>query len=371
MNTKLLALYLPQYHPVPENDLWWGRGYTDWDAVRGSGPLFPGHRQPRVPQGGDYYRLDDENTLRRQAETAWRYGIDGFCLYHYYSKGKPLMDTPARLLLRHRDIAIDYCFCWANHDFVNRWFGGDGDILQRQEYGGPADWQRHFHFLLPFFRDERYLKVQNRPVLALYDLLHIPCREEMLRCWNDLAAAHGFGGLYIIATQSRAGQSSQSLLQCPYVDGVHLFEPLHYRANGSNALQRARRRAYTLLLRGLRKGFPPRPFPEKHSVPKAYAAIAARKMLPGELYGLFPDWDNSPRYRRGGSIVFTGGSPALFREYLTLLYRRSCREERPFFFLNAWNEWGESAYLEPDEENGCAWLEAVRSAKEAALEETP
>lgn len=361
MKSKVIALYLPQFHETPENNEWWGKGYTDWDAVRSCKPNYKGHNQPRIPLNENYYSLDNPDTLRWQARLAKQYRIDGFCIYHYFSNGKLQMNIPAELLLENKDIDIDYYFSWANHDFAKQWFDGDGHLLRKQEYGDRSIWEEHYKYLSDFFKDSRYIKIDNKPVFAIYNVFHISEFDEMMKLWYELAIKDGFDGLYIIATKSNTNIKSEDLLKNKWISKVFVFEPMNFRSNGfsGNLIYTTARRIKTVLIRINNKIRPSHCIQEKYSLKKAYEAIISRDMLDDELYGFFTDWDNTPRYREK-SIIFVGAKLGLFETYFEKVYGKSCNEKKPFLLVNAWNEWGESAYLEPDTVNKYGYLEIIK-----------
>ena len=364
VKSKIFALYLPQFHETPENDEWWGIGYTDWDAVKSSKPNYVGHNQPRTPLNNNYYDLSDITTIKWQAEIARRYCVDGFCIYHYFSNGKLQMNKPAELLLDNRDIHIEYFFSWANHDFAKQWFDGDGHLLRKQEYGDKAVWTNHYRYLSQFFKDDRYLKIDGKPVFMIYNVFHIGCFEEMMLMWNHLAKEDGFDGLYIIGTKSNTNLKSTDLLKNKWIRKSFVFEPMNYRTNGVNTsiLYTTKRRVKTVIIRINNRIRPNHRMQEKYSIKEAYKSILNRPMDKDEIYGFFTDWDNTPRYREK-SVIFTGASVKLFEEYFEKVYRKSCTEGKEIMIINAWNEWGESSYLEPDEENEYGYLEAIRRVK--------
>ncbi len=361
MKTKVIALYLPQFHETPENNEWWGEGYTDWKAVKECKPNFKGHNQPRIPLNDNYYSLDSVETMRWQADLAKEYGIDGFCIYHYYSVGKLQMQKPAEIILNDKDIDMKFFFSWANHDFLKQWFNGDGRLLRRQEYGTEKEWENHYKYLSQFFNDSRYIKIDGKPVFVIYDVFHIHCFNEMMLMWDRLAKQDGFKGIYIIATKSNTNLKSLDLLEKKWINKVFVFEPMNYRSNGKNGnyVYITYRRIKTVLIRLNNKYFSKKSLQEKFSINKAYRAICSRRMMKDELYGFFTDWDNTPRYREK-SIVFWGASVELFEYYFNIVYKKSCNEKKEFLFINAWNEWGESAYLEPDKLNKYRYLEAIK-----------
>ncbi len=350
-------MYLPQYHTFPENDKWWGKGYTEWTAVRKSHPLYKGHIQPRVPLDNRYYDLvnDGVNTLKWQAETARKYGIYGFSIYQYWFMGKQLMQRPMEILLEHPEIDINYCICWANESWTRTWYGLSEQVLMQQDYGEEDDWYKHFEYLLKFFNDKRYIKIDNRPVLQIYRSFDIDCLDRMLGCFNKWAHGEGFDGVYVIAGKTAGQQETRTEL----IDGYYYFEPgytLKHDFSKWNETKYNMSVLWNTLLNKVRR--------EK----KLERSIKASLILDGirnrdykenEFPGLIPDWDNTPRRDYKG-LVYKGTCPEKFEEVLRVLKEKKEGHKTDFVFINAWNEWGEGAMLEPDEYRGYGYLEAVK-----------
>lgn len=361
---KCYAMYLPQFYETEENNQWWGKGYTDWTALKNAKPVSKRHYQPRIPLNENYYNLTDPETIKWQAETARKYGIDGFCIYHYYSNGKFLMEKPKEILLKNENIDIAYFLCWANHDFRRNWFNGDRSLLRKQEYGGKDDMIRHYQYLSHFFKDKRYQKINNRPVFMIYDIEGIENYNEMMNIWSEFLKKDGFDGLYVISMICKPNQTSEKLNKFKYVESSMLFEPLNTRSNASNGnkVYVFLRRVRTLLLRVYNDH-------AKNQIPETFDYNWANKNMlkhrrdGKQFYCVFPGWDNTPRYGSRGTY-FKNSSPESFMQYVYLFLKRSLEESNEFLFINAWNEWGESAYLEPDEKFKYAYLEAFKNAKE-------
>lgn len=364
MKPKIFALYLPQFYEMKENNEWWGKGYTDWTAVKMSKALFDGHYQPQIPLGHNFYQLTDESVIRKQAEVAQQYGVSGFCIYHYWTNGQMLMERPVEILLQNNDIEIEYFLSWANHDFRKTWFDGDGSYLRKQAYGDEKDIRAHYKYLSKFFRDKRYVKIDNKPVFKIFNIYHIPEFEKMMKIWTELAREDGFDGIYLISNKCNTGMKSSAMQKKKYVNAVFVFEPLNVRSNGSNEemMYIYRRRIKTWLLRKWNK-YAKKQKPELFDYSKANDRMLKRKACGKQYYCIFPGWDNTPRYG-GKGIVFSGATPELFGYYAKEFYRRSMREENEFLFVNAWNEWGESAHLEPDEKYGYQYLSSLQKAIE-------
>ena len=357
---KVMCMYLPQYHTFPENDRWWGKGYTEWVAVKGAVPLYRGHIQPRVPLGGDYYDLgaDAAAVLSRQAKLAAEYGIYGFSIYQYYFKGKTLMEGPLKALLDNPQIDIRYNICWANETWTRTWYGHSDQVLIAQEYGDEEDWRRYFDYLLPFFKDERYIKIENRPVWQIYKTFDIPCFPRMRQAFDTWARQEGFDGVYVISGKTAAGVEDRPGL----ADAYYYFEPgyslkcdlgpagtLFYDL--STAARSIRNR-----LVGKRLGYI---LERRIAAKRIMKAIVNRQYAGNEFPGLIPDWDNTPRRGYKG-LVYTGTCPELFEKTLRSLKEKVEGHPVDFVYVNAWNEWGEGAYLEPDEYRSCAYLQAVK-----------
>lgn len=360
---KLIGMYLPQFHRVPENDEWWGEGFTEWTAVKSAEKQFEGHNQPRVPLHDNYYNLLEKETMEWQAKLANEHGIYGFCFYHYYFKhGRKILEQPAENLLKWKDINTHFCFCWANETWARTWSNisgantwsekfeketkDDNGILLEQDYGREMEWKKHFEYLLPFFKDSRYIKIENKPVFAFYKPDDIPVINEMLALWEILSSKEGFDGIYSIAVNSFAHTDmSAVLLQGPraYKDakvaGKTVAEEwdkkmrcTDYEKVWKNAVE----------CDGLNRQ-------------KVY-------------YGGFVDYDDSPRRGNLGSFMKNAG-PEIFEKYAYQLAVKNIVNKNELFFINAWNEWGEGNYLEPDEKNGYAYLEALKRITERCNEE--
>lgn len=234
---KTLAMYLPQFHKIPENDEWWGEGFTEWTAVKAARPLFEGHVQPKMPLNGNYYDLLEKKTMMWQADLMKQYGIDGQCIYHYYFKdGRKILEKPVENLLKWKDINMPFCLCWANERWARTWSisGGNSwadkfekrkgtnqtkDVLLEQSYGREEEWKAHFEYLLPFFEDERYIKINGSPVFVIFIKDLIPCLKQMVDYWKKLSHLHGFSGIYFIGanTLNVRGGMDAVLMNAPHM----------------------------------------------------------------------------------------------------------------------------------------------------------
>lgn len=367
-DVKLIAMYLPQFHVVPENDTWWGKGFTEWTNTKKAIPLFKGHEQPKTPLGEDYYDLLNPEVLRRQALQAEKYGIYGFSFYHYwFGNGKRLLYRPAEILLSNKDISLNFCFTWANQDWTRTWHnGGQGDreVLIKEEYGGKEEWQRHFEYMLPFFKDDRYIKVDNKPVYLIYQIRELMKKAPgMLEYWNALARESGFEGIYWIAFDShRTNDSQDYIASIPEISASADFVPGRVRDEIRSAA--GWRRTIKNTVRRL--------LPDKTRVPQCFLdlidydhyhnRILNEAHRETQYWNCLVDYDDSPR-RGKNAIIFDGVTPEKFGKYLREYILKSAKENKEFVFVTAWNEWGEGNHLEPDDRYGYRWLEAVQNAK--------
>lgn len=350
METKprIIAFYLPQYHVIPENDSWWGKGFTEWTNVKKTNPLFEGHAQPKVPLNDNYYSLDTTQEMVKQAKLAKEYGIDGFCYYHYWFNGKKLLDKPLDNMLSDKNVAIDFCMSWANEPWTRAWDGGEKEVLMAQKYGSELDWESHLSYLIPFFEDERYIKINGSPVFVIYRTESFSKFDKMIQFWNEKLESKGMNPLFIVETLTYFQKTDR----CKLSKGVLEFEPMltigHSKGFFSRLLTYSKRRI-------LDKGV------YKIDYSKIWEKIINRKPqnYNGKMLfkGAFVDWDNTARKREKG-LVLKNSSPALFKKYFGKLY---AADKSHLIFINAWNEWAEGCYLEPDKKNGFAYLDAIKS----------
>ena len=344
---KIFALYLPQYHAIAENDKWWGEGFTEWTNVKKARPLFKNHNQPRVPLNDNYYNLLDDKTFKWQTDIAKQYGIDGFCIYHYWFNGKLLLEKPAENYLANKDLDFPFFFSWANEPWTRAWDGQKNNILIDQHYGGKEDIERHFDYLLPFFLDKRYYKINNKPIFVIYRANSISYFEEMVKTWNDLAIENGLKGVYFIESlsQFQNDKISASTNACFH------FEPMW--SNQNNILDGIIMQIKSIIS-----------LPIKRPYKKSIKNITKKEKLSSTRFaGFFVDWDNTPRREKDG-FVHTNTSVEIFEKYFEKLLIKMAKCDCPFVFINAWNEWGEGAYLEPDTKNNYGFLESIKRCKD-------
>lgn len=353
---KFIAFYLPQYHEIDENNKWWGKGFTDWVNVKNAKPFFKGHRQPRIPY--NYYDLSRIDDIKAQVNIANEYGVDGFCFYHYWFGGKLLLEKPVELLLADRSISIEFCFSWANEPWARTWDGKNKDILINQNYGGKKEWIDHFNYFLPFFKDKRYIKIQNKPLLIIYKYKSIPRFKEMISYWNKLAVENGFAGIHLVETL----RDKTEYLDKDLFDAFVEFEParsINTKSYFTLWYERVVRLVNTMMNKVMKRTNIINKRIEFSDIAKS---SLSHKNLPNTYGCVFTGWDNSPR-KKERSIIISEPSQIEFEKFLSSKMKKvknNNSKENQFVFINAWNEWAEGTYLEPDTVNGFMYLEAIQ-----------
>lgn len=376
---KPIAFYLPQYHTIPENDNTWGKGFTEWTNVKKAVPLFEGHYQPHIPIDDNYYNLLNDETRIWQSELAQQYGVFGFCYYHYWFKdGKRLLEQPAELMLSDQRVTIPFCFSWANENWARNWDGAHTDIIVEQDYGGEEEWRQHFDYLLPFFSDSRYITLDKKPMFIIYRPELIPNLEEMMDCWNQLAKVHSFKGICFVSQFPDWYYSPNTRKE---LFDYHIqFEPLFTRSGNrlggvysklgpiydlletircgyGDKLVIALRKLNDRLRNGRKTGNGPIVIPYESFTKDMENGKNGTRLIPGAFCG----WDNTPRKGRNGAVYFNN-TPELFYKQLKAAIDRANSIDLPLLFINAWNEWGEGAHLEPELLYGYKFLEMVKRA---------
>ena len=358
---KIYAFFLPQFHTIPENDAWWGKGFTEWVNVKAARPLFRGHRQPVHPLNNRYYNLLSRETVEWQTELLNRYGLDGFIYYHYYFDGKLLLEKPAENLLRWKDIDQHFFFCWANHPWQKTWNGGQ-EILMPMDYGDEESWEKHFQYLLTFFNDDRYEKVDNMPIFMLLKS-GFEEKKQMFSFFDRRCREEGFAGLYLIESfngidnkaefeSSRSAVSKRVFYREPLIQLRSYQKHIPFSERISNKLLRIRNK---LLAHG------------RKDLPKVSRLYSGNSMMKYKLqhepmgsdvaHGLWFEWDNTPRHKERGFII-KPFQKKYFNKYMDLI------KDEEYLFINAWNEWCEGMILEPTEEKGYRYLEWIKAWRE-------
>ncbi|BCQ24034.1 glycosyltransferase [Caballeronia sp. NK8] len=343
---RAIAFYLPQFHPFPENDEWWGRGFTEWTNVTRAVPQFDGHYQPHLPGELGFYDLRIPDVQRRQVELAKAAGIGGFCFYFYWFAGKRLMEAPIRQYLDHPEFDLPFCLCWANENWTRRWDGLDQELLISQHHS-PEDDLAFIAHISDYLRDPRYIRIDGRPVLIVYRPTLLPDAKATVARWRQWARENGLGELYMAYTQS-----FDRFVPSEYgFDAAIEFPP-------NNAHPPSKAGEVTLLNRD----FSGHILDWNHYVEKSRAYDPPEYRL---FRGVTPSWDNEAR-KPGRGTAFVGSSPKLYSEWLfnaaADTVRRIANSDERLVFVNAWNEWAEGAHLEPDRKYGYAWLQATHDA---------
>lgn len=355
MEQKIICFYLPQFHRVKENDEWWGEGFTEWTAVKQADVYFDGHKQPRVPLNENYYNLLCKDTMEWQAGLLRDYNVYGLCFYHYWFKdGRRILEKPAENLLQWEDVEMPFCFSWANESWVRTWSNiSNGNswsfkiesmnesskkgpaILLEQKYGDKKAWKQHFDYLLPFFKDKRYIKIDGKPIFLIYKPSDIPCLEKMIMYWKELAIKNGLNGLYFI------GKSGNDDFDC--FDALYNHEP-----------QCSLGKAMPYLIDNAISAY------EYDDLMGANIASNDKSSKKCFL-GAFSGYDDTPRRGLRGLVV-ENSTPEKFQLGLTQLLKKNEKYGNEFLFLNAWNEWGEGMYVEPDISDEYSYLQAIKNA---------
>ena len=359
MPARVVAFHLPQFHPIPENDRWWGKGFTEWTNVVRARPQFAGHHQPHLPADLGFYDLRLPEARAAQAELAQEYGIFGFCYYHYWFNGHRLLERPVNEILSTGEPRFPFCLCWANENWTRRWDGKDAEILIAQQYGEEDD-RRHMEWLAGAFRDERYIRIDGKPVFLVYRARRLPDPARTAEIWRETAWALGVGEIYLCRVESFPDERDD-----PHAlgfDAAVEFQPDW--DNFPSALRREAHWGYARTL-GLASDLY-----QRHNIYDYDQVVRTMLAKPRVDYKRFPavtpSWDNSARRRNHASII-RGATPDLYEQWLAGVLHRFTpfSAEENLVFVNAWNEWGEGNHLEPCQRWQRGYLEATRAAIEA------
>ena len=352
---KPIAFYLPQFHPIPENDVWWGKGFTEWTNVTKAKPLFDGHFQPRLPADLGFYDLRVSESRIAQAELAKQYGIYGFCYWHYWFGGKQILDRPLKEVVELGKPDFPFCLAWANQTWKGTWHGLSNDKkLIEQTYPGSEDHEAHFYAMLSTFKDKRYIEINQKKVFAIFQPLDIPEVQNFIAQWQQLALDNGLQGFHFVGLHMPNEFDADTL---NYDGSVQAIAPW------LNNLQPKRK--FNFFQKLLRQFYVPKSDLKKTPRKVSYKSMVdnyPEKKLPKNQYPmLFCDWDNTPRSGADGWL-FTDFSTDLFEEYVikSCIETENKQEDEKFIFIKSWNEWAEGNYLEPDQNHGKALLETFR-----------
>jgi hypothetical protein len=356
MKTKarVIAFYLPQYHPIPENDLWWGKGFTEWTNVGKAKSLFKGHYQPRVPADLGYYDLRVAETRKAQADMAREYGIEGFIYWHYwFGNGKRLIERPFNEVLSSGDPDFPFCLAWANetwkgfaHGMTNR------NILIEQLYPGVEDYTSHFYAVLPALKDKRYITIDGKPLFMIYKPVGNPEVKVFMDTWLKLAAENGLSGIYFIGHCIDPKFSIRDVLDNGF-DAVNTTRLFNYTLNHNTISNKIYSRL-NKIFRGI-------PFAYPYKTVSKYFITPEEDQIENVFPSIIPGWDHTARSGREG-FVLTDSTPAYFEKHVKEVIQlvENKEEEHKIIFLKSWNEWAEGNYMEPDLRWGLQYLEAFQ-----------
>jgi lipopolysaccharide biosynthesis protein len=346
-DVKLVAFFLPQFHPIPENDRWWGKGFTEWTNVVKARPLFEGHYQPHLPADLGFYDLRLRAARHDQIRMAKAHGIDAFCYHYYWFSGHRLLHEPLDDMLADPVSDMPFCLCWANENWTRRWDGSDHKVLIEQRHL-PDDDAGFIDSVLPFLRDPRYLKIDGAPILIVYQPQSLPDSARTVRIWRERCRAAGIARLHLCAAMTqwngefeRYGFDSGVEFPPHNLDSLSLKPPVAFTAPFLGRMWNYEDAAACFLERDYGPGRP------------VYRTV-------------FPSWDNTARRGRRATIMLNS-TPANYEHWLAeaiRLTRDAFPEQERLVFINAWNEWAEGCHLEPDQAHGLAYLEATLRAKE-------
>ncbi len=351
---RVIAFYLPQFHPIPENDQWWGKGFTEWTNVGKAKPLFKGHYQPKVPADLGYYDLRVPETRKAQAELAREYGIEGFCYWHYwFGNGRQLLERPFNEVLHSGEPDFPFCLAWANHSWEDKQFNKDGGhkMLMEQLYPGDADYTAHFNAVLPAFLDSRYIRVNGNPLFVIYSPMNVPDMAHFIDLWQQLAAPYGFR-IHFVGHTSKPEELP--LYRQWGFDATIMVRLFHVFYKEFNWWKRAYAKLSRIALKQGRR--------IDYELASRYFIGEEEKEI--DCYPtLIPNWDHSPRSGREGHILINS-TPEKFEHHARQSLQAIAHKpyEERIVFLKSWNEWAEGNYMEPDLKFGRGYLEALRRA---------
>jgi lipopolysaccharide biosynthesis protein len=364
VTVRAIAFHLPQFHPIPENDEWWGKGFTDWTNVAKASPRFRGHYQPHLPADLGFYDLRLPEARAAQAEMAASYGIYGFCYYHYWFNGRRILERPVNEIWLRREPDFPFCLCWANENWTRQWDGLKTDILLEQKYGLVDD-VAHIRSLIPIFLDHRYIRVLDRPLFLVYRANQLPEPEKTAETWRREAERGGLKGLFLVRVESFGDENGDP--RSIGFDSSLGFQPCWSLL--SDLRIHRRKWWHRGKLGTMEQGVVQNQVYDYEEYARKASAMDAPEYP--QIPGVFPAWDNSPR-RKQGATIFVNSTPETYERWLREIVNRQMarlghREgsettQDSLLFLNAWNEWAEGCHLEPCQRWGRKYLEATRRA---------
>ncbi len=351
---RSIAFYLPQFHPIPENDRWWGKGFTEWTNVGKARPLFKGHDQPRVPADLGYYDLRVPEVRQAQADLAREYGIEGFCYWHYwFGAGRRLLERPFNEVLSSGKPDFPFCLGWANHSWKGIYNGVKSDeSLIDQTYNGQKDYEQHFYDVLPAFRDKRYITVHGKPFFLIYSPKEMPDPKLFLESWRTLAQNNGLPGIHFVA-HSYFEEEIDGLMEQGY-DAVNIVRLFEYQRSGISL--------YRKMINKIKREIFDMGFYCEYK--DAMKFFSGKVDSSSDVYPtIIPNWDHTPRTGKKGTLL-NNSTPDLFKKHVQRVFQDLShkKEEDRIVLIKSWNEWAEGNYLEPDLKFGRKYLEALKAA---------
>ena len=357
---KPIALYLPQFHPIPENDEWWGKGFTEWTNVAKAKPLFEGHWQPRLPADLGFYDLRIPEVREAQARLAKEYGIYGFCYWHYWFGGKQILERPLMEVVESGKPDFPFCLAWANQTWAGTWHGlSENQTLIEQTYPGTEDYTKHFYRLLKAFRDDRYMEVNGKKLFFVFRPMEIPEPKKFIDLWQNLGQKEGLNGFHFVGMHMPHDWNPQEFGFDAMTPGF--FDRSKYQLN-SNV--KAKNRLQKVIESFNQKKTEPS-LPLIASYPDYVREYPENELLPYQYPWIMNDWDNTPRAHENGWL-FSGSTPELFESLCEKAFEQTNNKpaEEKIVMIRSWNEWAEGNYLEPDQKFGTAYLEQFKKSLE-------
>lgn len=356
--SNIIAFYLPQYHPTPHNNEWWGKGFTEWTNVAKAKPLFRGHYQPKIPADLGFYDLRMPEIREEQVALAKKAGVTGFCYYHYWFEyGHEELELPFNEVVNSGKPNFPFCLCWANDTWSRKFWNKDGAVvgaetLAEQKYLGAEDNEKHFYSLLKAFKDPRYIKIDGKPLFMIYSTLAFVDADKLIQQWNDLAKSNGLDGIFFVGYTLFVGKDYDKIKSL----GFDAICSCRLNRNVKRDFSWVLRKAYSTLFK----------IPRKVSYKKIIPSLVGEEEKKNDVFPtMIPNWDHTPRSGSNGDL-FTNSTPELFGEHclqvLSLLKNKP--DNRKIAFLKSWNEWGEGNYMEPDLKFGHGYINALRKAIE-------
>lgn len=364
---RIIAFYLPQFHVIPENNEWWGKGFTEWVNVKKAKPLFKNQYQPRIPKDNYYYNLLDNEVKQWQVKLAKENGIYGFCFYHYWFDGHMLLQKPVEQFLNNKELNIPFCICWANEPWTKAWVSKDDSVLIEQRYGGKKEWKQHFDYLLPYFNDNRYIRNNDKPLFIIYRPEQIECINDMIDYWQELAIKSGLLGIEI-AYQHIAFDLLEKKDESRFDYNLE-YEPLYalndFLSSEKKHLINLLKKIDDMIFKIFNKKLSDLYLRKVRTYNYDDIWESCLKHQPTSskcISGAFVDWDNTPRRAEKG-VAYIGATPEKFKKYMIKKIQKT-REiyNTDMMFMFSWNEWAEGGYLEPDEKFGDEYLKAIKEA---------